>query len=381
MDFTLFFSPVFVPAVYLKNQEKIGSVIKCYNLDYTACLDADIFILGCEKDSEVLYETADAIRLQLYDLTLPSTHIRITDMGNLIPQDTKEETFETLGYVLEKLAEAGKTVIILGSSREIAYGQSLAYRYSSDTLADGEENGIDYVYISSSIDMIDSEVNDEEESVNFRIFNQFPPRVNSLSGIGMQKYRLTQSEVHLMENLNFPILRYGEIAPDIASAEPYLREAKAVCMDMSSVRHSESPGSNRPSPGGFSVMEICKLSRYAGASTVNTFSLTEINPEEDFHGQSTLLAAMIVWYFCEGFYSKINENPLTHPANFKTYKVKLDAPVEEVVFFQSNLTERWWMEVKNKPNQKVVACTEKEYICTMKNELPDRWWQIYNRLA
>lgn len=381
MDFTLFFSPVFVPAVYLKNQEKIGSVIQCYHLNHTDCLNADLFIMGCEKDNEAIYETADSIRLQLYDLSLPHNTLRITDLGNLIAKDTKEETAEMLGYVLEKLMDVGKTVIILGSSREIAYGQSLAYRYNSDILPEADEKGIEYVYLSSSIDMIDNEITEEEESVNFRIFNQFPPRINGLTGVGMQKYRLTQSETHLMENLNFPILRYGEITSDIASAEPYFREAKAVCLDMSAIRHSESPGSNRPSPGGFSVMEICKLSKYAGASTINTFSLTEMNPEEDFHQQSTILAAMIVWYFCEGFYTKITENPLTHPANFKTYKVKLNTPVDEVIFYQSNLTERWWMEVVNKPNRKIVACTEKEYICTMKNELPERWWQVYNRLA
>ena len=381
MEFTQFFNPVSIPNTYLGNPEKMGSAIRCFSPSDTDWRSADIILLGCEKDRNCSTRLADVVRAELYNLSLPATHLKIMDMGNLIFQDTKEESSETLGFVLERMIRAGKIGIVLGMSREIAYGQTLAYRYASDTPADLDGQHIEYVYVSSALDMTDTQISKEEESVNYRIFNQFPPRVNGLTGIGMQKYRLTQAEIQLMQNLNFSILRYGEIAGNITAVEPYFREAQAVCIDMSSVRHSDSPGSNRPSPGGFSVMEICRIARFAGASMVNTLSITETNPMEDIHNQTTMLSAMLIWYFCEGFYTKVQENPQTHSAHFKTYRVQLNASVDEIVFYQSNLTERWWMEVKNHPRKKIVPCTEAEYLCASKNEIPDRWWQIFNRLA
>lgn len=382
MDFSLFFNPVFVPEIYRQNPEKLGSRIHCVHHKAPEISRAGLVLIGCEKDDKTGFETADYIRNQLWNLSLPAEQIQITDLGNLIPKENKEETAEILGYITEKLLDAGNIVLLIGSSREITYGQSLGYRYNHNILEEKEEDKVEYVYISSSIDMVDEEIAKDENSINFRIFDRFPPTIHGFTGIGAQRYRLTQAEIHLMENLNFPILRYGDIAEDLMSTEPYIRDAKAVCLDMSAVRHGESPGSKRPSPGGFTVMEICKLARFAGTSSgVNTFSVTELDIQEDIHEQTTMLAAMILWYFCEGYYARILENPALYPINFRTYKVKTNTPAGEIIFYQSNLTGRWWMEVKNTEYKKVVSCTEKAYLCVTNNELPERWWQVFNRLA
>jgi hypothetical protein len=80
-----------------------------------------------------------------------------------------------------------------------------------------------------------------------------------------------------MERLFFDAYRLGEVANDISLAEPVLRNAHMVSLDLRSVKASEISMSANFSPNGFNGREICAISRYAGISDkVSVFGLYEM---------------------------------------------------------------------------------------------------------
>lgn len=377
MDFLSLFIPYEIPQKAAP--ETLQAHTQFLTSEHTNWLEAPVFLLGFDHKSDN-YDTVNAIRTQFYALNLPHENVTIHDLGNLIPRENTQATAELLGFVINELVSKGKIVIILSESREVAYSQALAYRYfGNKELEDNSEASA--VYLSSALDMKEH-TTPSSESINYRILNTYPPLYQVLTALGVQKYRLSKSEIDLMHNLNFPLVRYGEIHNQVQEIEPYLREANAVCLDMSCVRHSDSPASSRPSPSGFTAMEICQIGRYIGSSEhISSFCLCEIQKKEDIHGQSCLLSAMVIWYFLEGIYYKKIETPSFENKSFRRFDVKINAGIEQLVFLQSMLTQRWWMEVRNEHQTRFVPCSQKTYESALLDEIPDLWWQVYYRLG
>jgi len=67
--------------------------------------------------------------------------------------------------------------------------------------------------------------------------------------------------------------------------------------------------------------------------------------------------------------------------------VKLSGREEELVFFKSKKTDRWWMEVDCAATIKakyerhyLVPCSLADYEYALEDDIPDRWWQAYQKL-
>ena len=60
----------------------------------------------------------------------------------------------------------------------------------------------------------------------------------------------------------------------------------------------------------------------------------------------------------------------------------------EIIFFKSNKSARWWMEVPYPPTSgtkyerhHMVPCNKLDYDNAMNNEMPDLWWKTYQKLG
>jgi hypothetical protein len=58
----------------------------------------------------------------------------------------------------------------------------------------------------------------------------------------------------------------------------------------------------------------------------------------------------------------------------------------ELVFFKSNKSQRWWMEMliedylDNKSKRSaLLSCTHQDYLDACNDVLPDRWWKASKR--
>ena len=185
----------------------------------------------------------------------------------------------------------------------------------------------------------------------------------------------------LIEKLFFDAYRLGEISNNIALAEPVFRDADIVSVDLNSVKSSDSGNLTSFVPNGFNGKEICALARYAGISDkVSVFGV--------FNHSSSLqeapLVAQIVWYFIEGFHYRSNEYPFGSRENYIKYSVPIDE--DTLVFYKSDKTERWWIEipfisnVNNKLKRNtLLPCSYDEYLGACNQELPERWWKAQRK--
>jgi hypothetical protein len=214
-----------------------------------------------------------------------------------------------------------------------------------------------------------------------KIITDKPNNLFNFSNLGYQSYFNAQEEKDLMDRLFFDAYRLGELNQDISLAEPVLRNAHMVSLDARSIKASEIGVSPNFSPNGFDGREICAISRYAGLSDkVSVFGIYEMENID----QSAQLVAQIIWYFIEGVNFRIKESPYSKTDDFTKYTVPTET--EQLVYYKSHLTERWWVEVPSiltshtKANSAaLLPCTEQDYLDACNQNIPERWFKAYRK--
>ena len=387
MDLSAFFEPVQEPEEMAAGRVPAnwGRSIARHNGRFPDWQDADIVLVGCREErgsTEVKHtgQIAAAVRRQLYALSLPAENPKVADLGDLKPKERAESYYETLAYVCGQLIQANKVVVLLGGGQDLAYAQFLAY--------EGLNRDIEYVQVDARFDMLDSEIVMDDQSYNHRIFLHKPSFLFNFANLGYQRYLVPQAQYQTLRDMHFEAVRYGDLYNQIEEAEPYLRMADMLSVDLASVRHAEAPGATAAFPGGFSAIEMCRIARYAGMGyRMSSLSVTGFDPLADPHQQTARLAAMMVWYLAEGYYNRWDDLPRDDRTNLKQYSVRLHASIASIDFFQHTGTRRWWMEVPyqdsigdKKPRTLLVPCSEKDYEFARTDDIPDRWWQAFNKL-
>lgn len=387
MDLSAFFEPVSdVAELFASDRMPAtwGRSIRCYEHQFPDWQTSDIILIGCREargsaDIKNADKAANAVRKQLYALSQP-TEAKVTDLGDLKPRESAERYYESLAYVCEQLIQAGKTVILIGGGQDLTYGQFLAY--------ENVQRDIEYVQVDARFDMLDADILMDNQSYNHRIFLHKPSFLFNFVNLGFQRYLVPHEQYQALRDMNFEAIRYGDLYNQIQEAEPYLRTADMLSVDLSSVRQYEAPGATEAFPGGFSTMEMCRIARYAGQGYgLSSLSITGFDPLADMHQQTARLAAMMIWYFAEGYYNRGDDKPRADHSNLKQYSVRLHASIDFIDFFQHPGTGRWWMEVPfqdsigaKKARTMLVPCSEKDYNFARSDDIPDRWWQTFNKL-
>lgn len=340
--------------------------------------DISIAILGVKESRNAFEKKPDkldvsSIRLQLYKLLLGNWNANLADMGDIEEGATVEDTYFVVKKTISALLKDNIVPIVIGATQDITYPAYRAF--------DGIKNLVNLVAVDSRFDFgMDDELISSHSYMS-KIITEKPNNLFNFSNIGYQSYFNAQEEIDLMERLFFDAYRLGELGSDISLAEPVLRNAHMVSMDARSIRASEIGLSDNFSPNGFTGREICAIARYSGISDkVSIFGIYEMENTV----QSFQLMAQIIWYFIEGFNFRISESPLAHAENFTKYNVPTD--IEQLVFYKSHLTDRWWVEVPSilAPHTKsnaiaLLPCTKKDYLEACDQNIPERWLKAYKK--
>ncbi len=324
-----------------------------------------------EKKMEVL--DVSSIRLEFYKLLKGNWNSTIVDMGDLEEGETVEDTYFVVKEILAGLLEEKIIPIIIGATQDITYP---AYRSF-----DGIKDMINVVAIDSKFDFGLEDELISSNSYMSKIITDEPNNLFNFSNIGYQSYFIAQEELDLIERLFFEAYRLGDLIDDVKIAEPILRNAHMVSLDARSIKASELGYSKNLSPNGFTGREICAISRYAGISdSVSVFGIYEM----DNSAQSSQLIAQIIWYFIEGTNFRVKETPYINTNDFTKYTVPTDT--EQIVFFKSHMTKRWWMEVPSlissnikSETKALLPCTEKDYLNACDQNIPERWYKAFKK--
>ena len=313
------------------------------------------------------------IRSELSTLFPGNWDASIADLGDIHSGNTPEDTYFALKKLVAFLIKKKIIPIIIGGSQDLVYPLYRAY--------DELEQMVNLVSIDSKFDFGKEKDPLSSESYLTKIIIDEPNNLFNYCNIGYQTYYNSQEEIDLIEKLFFDAYRLGEISNNIALAEPVFRDADLVSLDLNVIKSSDSGNFTTFTPNGFNGKEICALSRYAGISDkVSMFSIFNHQNSK----QESVLIAQIIWYFIEGFHCRSNEYPFGNRDNYIKYIVPIED--DELLFYKSSKTERWWIDVpfflnndnKSKRNA-LLPCSYDEYLSACNQEMPERWWKAQRK--
>ncbi len=315
----------------------------------------------------------DFIRKELYTLYPGNWNESIADLGDLLSGENITDTYFALHKVASFLLKNNVITIIIGGSQDLTYPLYRSY--------DNLEQMVNLVAIDSKFDFGNDEKKLSVNSYLTKIISDEPNNLFNYSNIGYQSYYNSQEEIDLIEKMFFDAYRLGEISNTISVAEPVLREADLVTLDLKSIKSSDSGNNIDFVPNGFSGKEICSLSRYAGISDkVSSIGIFNHNNTQ----QESALISQIIWYFIEGIHFRAKEYPFSSKDNYTKYIVPIDN--DEIIFYKSDKSDRWWMEIKNNitgnnKNHKssLISCSYEEYVLATNQEIPERWWKTLKK--
>jgi arginase family enzyme len=318
----------------------------------------------------------DTIRTSLYALFPGNWNSTIADLGDIRAGSTIEDNYYALRTLISVLIENKVIPIIIGGSQDLTYANYRAY----DTMSPM----VNVVNVDSNFDLGDASVEMKNNSFLGKIILEQPYNLFNYSVVGYQTYFNSQEEIDLMEKLYFEAYRLGDVTHAINLIEPVMRDAHIVSMDLKSVRAAEVGAKQKFSPNGFDGKEICAIARYAGISNkVSSFGIYEFKSTHELDATPMLISQMI-WYFVEGYNCRVNDDDFSNANNHQKYNVLIEN--DELIFYKSLKTGRWWIEIPFLPNvnnklkkHTLLPCTHDDYKEASHGKIPERWYKAYKK--
>lgn len=392
MSLSDFLSPVKINELTPKDgffNSQLGQKIEIYTSDFPE-LEAgayDMAIIGVLEDRHAVNNqgtalAADHVREKLYQLHEGSQSTRMVDLGNIKAGARVSDTYIALKMVVTELVKMNILPLIIGGGQDLTYAQYMAYEEL--------EQKVDLLVIDSHLDLDENEEGTIETKSNSylnKILLHEPNYLFNFSNMGYQTYFVSQDSLRVMEKLYFDVHRLGDFYNNITIAEPIIRNANMISVDISAIRASDACANANATSNGFYGEEACQMCRYAGMNDkLTSIGFYEFNPAFDRNGQTAMLLAQMIWYFVDGFYHRKQDFPLQPKSQYLIYRANLRDGSHELIFVKSKKTDRWWMQVpypaglsKNE-RYHLVPCRYEDYQAAVAGEMPDLWWRTYQKL-
>jgi len=338
----------------------------------------DIALIGIPEDRNSKNTgcslAPDIIRNELYELYRPSGNENIIDLGNLKPGNKIKDTYIAISDIIEFLRNKNIIPVVIGGTNDLISPIISAYKEKS--------KDITLCTIDSRLDFGEPE-NFNSETYLGKIINDCKNIDFRFIGIGYQTYYCSSRIIELLDkNLN-DLVRLGKAQDDIVNTEYLIRDCDIFSIDVNSVRSSDAPGNYNASIHGFYGEELCQIAKYAGMSDkLSTFGIFEINPKFDTNNRTSKLAAQAIWHFIQGYYKRRKEIPGVRSAMMKKLVVLVpDLEDQEIIFYNSIGTGRWWFELPSDEQiKKIISCSYSDYTnATSAGEIPNKWWNEFRK--
>jgi arginase family enzyme len=359
------------------SSQQLGSKVVFHSAeDFPDLNKIKIAVIGVLENRGNINQTEEVdlshIRKELYGLFPGNWNASIADLGNILAGNSATDTYFALKKVVSNLIKKKIIPIVIGGSQDLTYALYRGY--------DDLEQMVNLVSIDNKFDFGKESEAVSATSYLTKIIIEEPNNLFNFSNVGFQTYFNSQEEIDLIDKLFFDAYRLGDVSNNIAIAEPVFRDADIVSIDLTSVKSSDSGNFTSFTPNGFTGKEICALSRYSGISDkVSLLGIFNHNNSK----QESVLIAQIIWYFIEGFHYRSNEYPFGSKEHYIKYIIPLE---EELIFYKSNKTDRWWIEIPfiSNGNNKLkkstlLPCSYDEYLAACNQEIPERWWKAQRK--
>ncbi|GAB4287555.1 MAG: formimidoylglutamase [Marinilabiliales bacterium] len=330
-------------------------------------INPDIALIGISEHSDI-------IRQHFYKLFIPKKSINCIDFGNLKKCKTKKDKYFAIRDIHSYCTENNINLFIIGNASE-----EVEYIYQA--IASLKKN----VNITAASPILHFTTNYRNQNNYFinKIIRNPKNYLDLYANIGYQQYFVSHEDIISMRKVFFEALRLGLIKNDITLAEPYIRDADTFLIDTSCIKYSESPANNFISPNGIFANEACQLAKYAGSSLINkSLFIYGFNLKKDINHQTAILVSQIIWYYIQGFYSRLPEESEKPGSNdMIKFIIPVDSENQNLVFYKNKISEKWWIEIPyGKNKKKLISCCYSDYKQACENEIPERWLTAFQRL-
>ena len=366
-------------SMVLHPKQALGSSIEIHTkqFGFPEIQGCKIAIIGLEETRNAffpvsVYQLTD-FRKSFYQLFPGNWNFKICDLGDLPNGETPEDTYLALKEICHYLKQINVVTIVLGGSHDMVFPLYKSYQMNKQL--------VNIVSLDNQFDFSQEEELISGRSYMSRIIMDQPNYLLNYSNLGYQSYHIAQEELDLMDKLHFESVRLGTLLDDVRQSEPYFRDADIASFDMKSLSW-QATNNTSGNPNGIDARTVCALARYAGISDrLSIFGLFELVPSNVLHQ----LLSQIVWYFIEGFNCRFDEYPVLTSDGFIKYIVALSD--RELVFHQSEKSNRWWMEITNEnylsnktKTNALLPCTYQDYLEACNDKLPEKWLKATKRI-
>lgn len=389
MDLSLYFDPVSIASLHIPDAESMTDRllyrVMMYNPEASVNIEeADIAIVGVPEVRNAWQNPScslapDEIRRQFYQLYAWRKDVRIIDLGNLRLGMSVEDTYHAVLEVIAYLVENNVVPVVLGGSNDLAFANYRAYEMM--------ERVANVVSIDSCFDLGNENQPIRSDAYVNKMVLQQPNFLLNYANIGFQSYMNSPESVNMMESLFFETYRVGLLRRNLEEVEPIVRNADMVSLDISAVRRPDAPGCPHNSSNGFYGEEICQIAKFVGLSDkLSSFGIYEYDPTLDFNNQTSQLIAHILWYFVEGFLFRQSEGHFKNKGDYRQFNISVTGALEEMVFFNSKKSDRWWVIVpmyqkgKDQVQNYYLPCSRRDYQLACEDKISDRWWRTYHKI-
>jgi formiminoglutamase len=363
----------------LKGQEwpvnTVGQSIEAYSVDQMISEEPPHIVLISPMNDENDYFLL-GVREQFYAQYCHPKRAKIADAGSFTGSSSE------FAEALQKIREYGSVPVVISTNQSYTYSLYRSYCLSEQT--------INIVSIDPKPDLF--VFNDEKHNNQgwlSDVLTHSPNYLFNYSLIGNQVYLSDPDMLNTLHDMNFDIHRLGQIREKIELSEPIFRNADLVSFDVASIRNADFQAAIEPEPNGLYAEEACRLMRYAGLSnklsSVGLFgwSLTRKNGADI----SEKLVAQLIWHFMDGVIQRIPDGIIGNANDYTIYILNSEQIQEDLVFYKNIRNGRWWMKVPLRQSggnrykrHQIVPCNYEDYQQAMDGELPETWWQTYQKL-
>lgn len=384
-DISIYFSPL--ERTEEQNTLKIGGSVQCHTENGFPEIDksgvAILYVPEFRGDKGVSGNeiNPEKFRAFLYDLYLGMDwNMPIYDLGNILPGNELNDTYFAVAQVVAELVKKKVVPVVIGGSQDLTIALYKGYEKLEQT--------INLCCVDHKLDLGDPESDTHSDGFVSQLLLQRPCYLFNHANIGLQAPFASKAEFDLFDKLYFDICRLGEFNSDFKKAEPHLRNSDILSVDFRSIRASELLNVNYSSPNGFYADQMCQITKYAGISDkLTSFGIFNYLPEKH-PGTTSFMVAQMIWYFMDGVSQRKGDFPIGSKKDYLKFTVHLEEIKEDLIFYKSNRSERWWMEVPYPPKQGVkyerhhlVPCDKEDYELAMNSEIPNLWWKTYQKLG
>ena len=324
-------------------------------------------------------DAVDIVRKHLYQLSVNEYGLQMIDAGDVLIGETPEETVHNLRLVMEWFLGQQIIPIIIGGSQDLTVGQYSAYEFLGQA--------INLVSIDERIDLEDPSYYFPARTWLGEIFDAESKFLFNYAAIAYQTHFVQPEILKTIDKLYFDAIRLGRMKENIQFAEPEVRDADLLSIDISCIKSCDAPGHAHATPNGLTSEEICQIMRYAGMSDkITSLGIYEYNPMFDNQETTGQLIAQMIWYFVDGFYNRKSDYPIVSEKDFTRYIVNVGGNEYDLTFWKSNKTGRWWVEVpfivkERFERHQLVPCSYEDYTAATNNDVPDKWLRIFEKLS